>query len=77
MLVAPNTKATSKTKENKDKMLLGKEARGGIVTGSYTGYLAPVFVTGLFAGCLAPVFVTGSFAGCLAPVFVASLTPNA
>ena len=57
-------------------MLPGKEARGGIVTGSYAGCLAPVFVTGSFPGCLAPVFVTGSFAGCLAPVFVATLIPN-
>ena len=57
-------------------MLPGKEARGGIVTGSYAGCLAPVFVTGLFPGCLAPVFVTGLFPGCLAPVFVAALIPN-
>ena len=59
----PNTKTTSKTEENKDKMLPGTESRDGIVTGSY-------------AGCLAQVFVTGLFAGCLAPVFVASLVPN-
>ena len=44
-------------------MSTGKEARDGIVTGSY-------------AGCLAPVFVTGLFTGCLALVFVASLIPN-
>ena len=59
----PNTEPTSKTEENKDKMLPGTESRDGIVTGSY-------------AGCLAPVFVTGLFAGCLALVFVASLVPN-
>ena len=44
-------------------MLPGMESRDGIVTGSYTG-------------CLAPVSVTGSFAGCLASVFVVSLFPN-
>ena len=49
MLVAPNTKLpntkpTSKTEEN---MLPGKEARDGIVTGSYAGCLASVFVASL------------------------------
>ena len=42
LLVAPNTNTnTKRTEENQDKMLPGKEERGGIVTGSYCS-LAPV-----------------------------------